>query len=191
MTVGERFVYKIVLAGPSGVGKTCLSNRFVDGIFTARTKRTLGVDFALKNVTLSADDPDNPSPFERQITLQLWDFAGEERFRSVLPLYISGTQCVMLSFDLTRPETLEALEDWLEVLSRHLDTGTPVLLIGMKQDLEQKVSEDAVKNFQSKHDVEHYLKTSSASGLGVEDAFQKATREIVSRKSANRPIKEA
>jgi small GTP-binding protein len=183
MTAGERFVYKIVLAGPSGVGKTCLCNRFVDGIFTARTKRTLGVDFALKNVALSADDPDNPSPFERQITLQLWDFAGEERFRSVLPLYISGTQCVLLSFDLTRPETLDALEDWLEVLGRYLDEGTPILLIGMKRDLEEKVSGDAIKSFQSKHNIPNFLETSSATGLGVEEAFQKATREIITKKA--------
>lgn len=182
MAVEERFVYKIVLAGPSNVGKTSLCNRFVDGMFTARTKRTLGVDCALKNVILSADDPDNPLPFDRQITLQLWDFAGEKRFRSVLPLYISGTQCVLLSFDLTRPDTLEALNEWLEELGRYLDAGTPIILVGMKLDLGPTVSEEAIKNFTEKYKIGHYFATSSATGRGVEEAFQQATRAIVSRK---------
>ncbi len=183
MSVGERFVYKIVLAGPSGVGKTCLCNRFVDGVFTARTKRTLGVDFALKNVTLPADDPDNPSSFDRQITLQLWDFAGEDRFRSVLPLYISGTQAVMLSFDLTRPETLEGLKEWLNVLGTHLQDDTPIILIGMKKDLEKEVSDEAIQDLvQAKTAIVHFIPTSSASGDGVEEAFWTVTREIVTRK---------
>jgi GTPase SAR1 family protein len=89
----------------------------------------------------------------------------------------------MLSFDLTRPKTLDALEDWLEVLGLYLDEGTPILLVGMKQDLEVKVSEDAIKNFQSKNNIPNYLETSSATGLGVEEAFQKATREIISQKT--------
>ena len=189
MSVGERYVYKIVLAGPSGVGKTCLCNRFVDGVFNARTKRTLGVDFALKNIILQADDPDNPTPFERQITLQLWDFAGEERFRAVLPLYISGTQSVLLSFDLSRPETLDALREWLEVLANYLDAKTPIILVGMKQDLEQKVSKDKISEFQSENKITAYLSTSSATGLGVEEVFKRATSEIISQRVRSRPVK--
>ncbi len=174
MAIDETVIHKIVLIGPASVGKTSLCTRFISGVFNIKTKKTLGVDFALKNITLAEDEV--PDQGLRKFTLQLWDFSGEERFRTVLPMYLAGTHVAFLSFDLTRPETLEVLPEWLEVFHRHLEKNTPVLLVGMKKDLKQIVSEEEIKKFQEKHNIEHYISTSSSTGSSINDAFHLAIK---------------
>ncbi|MFX0115796.1 MAG: Rab family GTPase [Candidatus Hodarchaeota archaeon] len=175
-----RWIIKIVLCGPSMVGKTCLCTRYVNGVFAKGIKQTIGVDFALKNVTLE-QGANELSP-EAEITLQLWDFAGEERFRNVLPLYVGGTQGLLLSFDLNRAETLRALPQWLEVIHPHIESSVPIILVGMKSDLESKTSQQEINEFLRDHNIEHFIATSSLTGHNVEEAFTLVAREVLKNK---------
>ncbi len=176
-----RWILKIVLCGPSMVGKTCLSTRYVNGVFARGTKQTIGVDFALKNVTIDQETDDIPKG--REITLQIWDFAGEERFKNVLPLYVGGTQGLLLAFDLTRPETLKALPTWLEVIRPHIDPSVPIILIGMKNDLEQQVTKSEIDELVQTEKCDFFKPTSSLTGFNVEEIFNLITKEILERRS--------
>ena len=169
------FVFKVIIAGDSGVGKTAAVSRFVDGRFVTNTKSTIGVDFSLKNVNISLD-----SQKEAQIALQIWDVAGESRFRSILPYYIAGTQGLILAFDGTVGSTLERLNEWLEVIGLYLSEKIPMILISTKNDLNPSINHDAVKLFMNKHEIIDYYPTSSLSGENINTAFRSLT-ELIAR----------
>jgi small GTP-binding protein len=162
------------------VGKTCLCTRYVNGVFAKGIKQTIGVDFALKNVTLGQGA--DAAPPETEITLQLWDFAGEERFKNVLPLYVGGTQGLLLAFDLSRPETMEALPQWLDVIQPHIESTVPVILVGMKSDLEYEMSQEKINEFLNEHNIKHFIATSSLTGDKVEETFALVAREVLKNK---------
>ncbi|MFQ5976934.1 MAG: Rab family GTPase [Candidatus Heimdallarchaeota archaeon] len=169
-----------MLCGPSMVGKTCLCTRYVNGVFAKGIKQTIGVDFALKNVTLGQGA--DAAPPETEITLQLWDFAGEERFKNVLPLYVGGTQGLLLAFDLSRPETMEALPQWLDVIHPHIESTVPIILVGMKSDLEYEMSQEKINEFLKEHNIKHFIATSSLTGDKVEETFALVAREVLKNK---------
>jgi Ras-related protein Rab-39B len=172
----ERVVKKIIIVGPTEVGKTCLTRRYTEGRFLKGTKKTLGVDFVLKKITIPEDFPGNPAPFDLEITLQLWDFAGEANYRNVLPLFIRNTDCTLLCFDLSRPETLQELEDWLVVLKDKLRPWPPVILVGTKKDKTPIVSEEQISHFQAAQDIKNYVGTSAKKSRGIEDLFYLACK---------------
>ena len=170
------YVFKVIIAGDSGVGKTAAVSRFVDGRFISNTKSTIGVDFSLKNVNLDLDS----SKSEVQVALQIWDVAGESRFRSILPYYIAGTQGLILAFDGTAPPTLDRLNEWLEVIGLYLSEKIPMILISTKNDLNPNINHDAVKSFMGQHEVLEYFATSSLSGENINTAFRALT-ELIAR----------
>ncbi|MHA2271028.1 MAG: Rab family GTPase [Candidatus Hodarchaeales archaeon] len=178
--IGTRLILKIVLCGPSLVGKTCLCNRYVDGFFDPDLKKTIGVDFSLKNVTITQET--GKIAAGREVTLQIWDFAGEDRFRSVLPMYVAGTRGLLLAFDLTMLETLNELPRWLGVVRPQIDDSVPILLVGMKSDLEQKISREDIDSFLKKRNIDHFIATSALDGSNVDACFALITEEILKRR---------
>lgn len=119
-------VYKIIILGESGVGKTCLSFRFCAGRFPTSTEATIGIDFREK--VLEMDD--------LRMKLQLWDTAGQERFRkSVTHHYYRGANAVVLVYDVTNQTSLQQLDHWLEELEAHgIGVDIPRVLVGNKCD---------------------------------------------------------
>ena len=108
----NRPVFKILVVGEKNVGKTTLIRRYVDGKFMEVSMATIGVDFSLKTIELDKESDDS----ENELTLQIWDIAGENRFRAILPSYVVGTEGVILAFDATDTKTLDKLNDWIEIL---------------------------------------------------------------------------
>ncbi|MFX1238897.1 MAG: Rab family GTPase, partial [Promethearchaeota archaeon] len=129
--VPKKFILKILTAGEGGVGKTTLLHRYVEGKFSAETKMTIGVEFFLKETDIEGNTA----------TLQLWDFGGQERFRFLLESYVLGAKGALLMFDLTRPITLDNLEQWIDIV-RKGDPDLPVLFIGTKLDLVDEIMVD-------------------------------------------------
>ncbi len=170
----KKFILKILTAGEGGVGKTTLLHRYVEGKFSAETKMTIGVEFFLKEVIID----------QKQCTLQLWDFGGQERFRFLLESYVLGAKGALLMFDLTRPMTLENLENWIKIV-RKGDPDLPVLFIGTKLDLVQDimVQDDYAMQFKEHFRLFEYIKISSKSGENVIGAFEMLTRKILDRQS--------
>ncbi|MGQ4875731.1 MAG: Rab family GTPase [Promethearchaeia archaeon] len=170
----KKFILKILTAGEGGVGKTTLLHRYVEGKFSTDTKMTIGVEFFLKEITID----------DKQCTLQLWDFGGQERFRFLLESYVLGAKGALLMFDLTRPMTLDNLEEWVNIC-RKSDPDLPILFIGTKLDLvdEIMVDDDYALQYKEHFNLFDYMKVSSKTGEGVQEAFEKLTRKILERQA--------
>ncbi|TKJ20942.1 MAG: hypothetical protein CEE42_14340 [Promethearchaeota archaeon Loki_b31] len=170
----KKFILKILLAGEGGVGKTTLLHRFVDGRFSAETRMTIGVEFFLKEVEINS----------HHCTLQLWDFGGQQRFRFLLESYVLGAKGALLLFDLTRPITLEKLEQWVEICRKN-DPDLPILFLGTKTDLADDimVHDDYALEFKEAFNLFDFLKVSSKSGDNVNNAFDLLTKKILERQN--------
>jgi small GTP-binding protein len=166
----EEHIYKVAIIGNIGVGKTAALARFVHGRFISDTRPTLGVDFSLKHITFNSDDPVPAT----KITLQIWDIAGEQRFRELIPYYISGVKGIILVFDCTSMKTLESLHEWINVIRSFIDPYTiPLILISSKNDLESNIDTNILSKFMNIYKINEYYETSSITGKNIEAVFRK------------------
>ncbi|MHA2495223.1 MAG: Rab family GTPase [Candidatus Hodarchaeales archaeon] len=171
--------FKVVICGPSGVGKTCLVHRYVTGKFWKGSKGTIGIDFFLKHMVLDQEITGIEDFNNQKIILQLWDFAGEDRFRKILPVYARGSHGVLLCFDLSKQETLSELGDWYSLIRRYLSPQVPIILMGLKDDLIAVVSASDIRQFLTNYKLSDYRSASSLRGNGVEEAYTCITRAIL------------
>ncbi len=170
----ERF--KICLFGDGGVGKTTLIKRYTTGVFNAKTSTTIGVDFYVKKIELG----------DRLISLQLWDFMGQEKFRPLLPAYIKGAKAARFLFNITRHDSFQNINKWTEVFREcYTEKGfIPIFLIGSKLDL---APFRAVESFYGKKLVEQndlftsYFECSSKTGKNVDLIFTSLAKETLKR----------
>ena len=166
----SRPVFKILVVGEKNVGKTTLIRRYVDGRFLENTLATIGVDFSLKTVQFEKNDELED---EKEFILQIWDIAGENRFRAILPSYIVGTEGVILAFDATSVESLEKLPEWIEILNKHSSKPLFFILVSTKNDLETFNKQNLIKKFKEEYpQIKFYLPTSSKTGLNVDEIFK-------------------
>jgi len=135
---------------------------------------TIGVEFFLKEVQVHGQD----------CTLQIWDFGGQERFRFLLKSYVMGAKGALLMFDLTRPMTLENLNEWISIV-RGNDPGLPILFVGTKLDLKEDISvdDDYAKSFLEQFDLLDYIKVSSKTGENVQETFREIAERVLERQS--------
>jgi small GTP-binding protein len=168
------YLFKIVLLGDSGVGKSNLLTRFVHNTFAADSKSTIGVEFATKSIETEG----------RRVKLQIWDTAGQERFRAITSAYYRGALGALLIYDVTRRETFAGVEKWLDELRQHADERVFVMLVGNKSDLRhlRQVEKEAASALAERHDI-GFIETSAADGLGVEVAFHRVATAIFSTQS--------
>ncbi|CAH2087796.1 unnamed protein product [Euphydryas editha] len=121
----QKKVFKIIVLGDSGVGKTCLTYRFCEGKFLDKSEATIGVDFRERTIRIRNED----------IKLQLWDTAGQERFRkSMVQHYYRNVHAVVIVYDVTKPETFHSIANWMQEVESHGLTGAPRVLVGNKCD---------------------------------------------------------
>ncbi|URE29319.1 ras-related protein [Musa troglodytarum] len=119
------YLFKVVLIGDSGVGKTNLLSRFARNEFSFESKSTVGVEFATRTIHV-----DN-----KLIKAQIWDTAGQERYRAITSAYYRGSAAALVVYDVTRHVTFENAERWLRELRNHTDANLVVMLVGNKADL--------------------------------------------------------
>ena len=163
--------FKICILGNGGVGKTTLMRRFLTGRLDLETKMTIGLDIGMKEMKID----------ESEIILQIWDFAGEERFRFFLPSYSLGASGGIFMFDITRPSSLHDIEEWLSVFTpdpNNPSKKTPLLMVGGKSDLESQraVLYEEGKHISEKYNFNGYFECSSVSGKNIEVVFESLTR---------------
>lgn len=163
-------IFKIVLFGDAGCGKTTLTRRYMTNLFVSDTKMTIGVDFEVKTVEMDG----------LQIKLQIWDFGGEERFRFLLPRYIRGAHGGIFMFDITSLSSLYHFDEWLSVV-RETGVKIPIMFIGGKVDLEdlRKVTYEECLAFAESRGFNRIIECSSRTGLNVERIFNEITRIIL------------
>jgi small GTP-binding protein len=166
--------FKVCIFGDGGVGKTTLTHRFLQGVFKETYKLTIGIDFYLKKLTID----------EKKISLQIWDFAGEEKFRFLLPGAVTGAHGTIFMFDLTRYVTFNNLISWLKVFNEVNEkegVNIPTLLIGSKLDLDgiRAVSDDEAHSFAKKNNFNDYIECSSKTGENVDYIFESISKIMI------------
>ncbi|MFW9989343.1 MAG: Rab family GTPase [Candidatus Odinarchaeota archaeon] len=167
-------MFKIVFFGDGGVGKTTLINRYLTGVFKSDSVITIGVDFHVKKIDIDG----------KQVSLQIWDFAGEDRFRFLMPSYVVGAAGGIFIFDITRYTSLKNFDDWIEIFKQGYKGDThqyPVLMVGSKLDLEYKraVSREEAFELAKKNNLFGYLECSAKNGVNVKDIFEEITRLVM------------
>ncbi|MFW9825678.1 MAG: Rab family GTPase [Candidatus Thorarchaeota archaeon] len=164
-------MYKVCIFGDGGVGKTTLIGRYLTGVFQSNNEITIGVDFHIKKFDIQG----------KKITLQIWDFAGEDRFRFLLPSYVLGASGGIFVYDITRYSSLKNFQDWLDIFKQGykgpLDQ-IPIIMVGSKLDLEYKraVSRDDAFELAKKNNLFGYIECSSKNGQNVEEVFAEIGR---------------
>ncbi|XP_068610881.1 ras-related protein Rab-25b [Brachionichthys hirsutus] len=163
------FVFKVVLIGESGVGKSNLLSRFTKNEFNRDSRTTIGVEFSTRTVQINGFT----------IKAQIWDTAGLERYRAITSAYYRGAVGALLVFDITKHLTYESVERWLKELYDHADRKIVVMLVGNKTDLqtERSVPTEEAQAFADKNGL-LYLETSALESTNVEAAFNSVLAEI-------------
>jgi len=169
------YLFKLVLIGDSGVGKSCLLLRFADDNFTDSYISTIGVDFRFRTITID----------KKTVKLQIWDTAGQERFRTITSAYYRGADGIIMVYDVTNQESFDHVEEWLSEVDRYANENTSKLLVGNKADLvdEKVVSEDTAQKFAEKLSIP-FLETSAKTATNVDAAFLTMAKELIKTKAA-------
>uniref|UniRef100_V9KWI7 Ras-related protein Rab-25 n=1 Tax=Callorhinchus milii TaxID=7868 RepID=V9KWI7_CALMI len=167
------FVFKVVLIGESGVGKSNLLSRFTRNEFNHDSRTTIGVEFSTRSVTVGGVT----------VKTQIWDTAGLERYRAITSAYYRGAVGALLVYDITKHLTYDHVERWLNELLDHADNNLVVMLVGNKCDLTElrAVPCEEAKSFADKHGL-LYMETSALDSTNVEPAFQTVIAEIFNRR---------
>ncbi|KAL9663812.1 hypothetical protein QQ045_019203 [Rhodiola kirilowii] len=171
------YLFKVVLIGDSGVGKSNLLSRFSRNQFSLESKSTIGVEFATRSIQVD----------EKILKAQIWDTAGQERYRAITSAYYRGAVGALLVYDITRHITFENIERWLSELRGHTDSHIVIMLVGNKADLRhlRAVSVEDATAFAQKEGI-FFMETSALESLNVENAFTEVLTQIyrvVSRNS--------
>ena len=119
------YLFKVVLIGDSGVGKSNLLSRFTRNEFCLESKSTIGVEFATRSISVDG----------KTVKAQIWDTAGQERYRAITSAYYRGAVGALLVYDITKAQTFENVERWLKELRDHADANIVISLVGNKADL--------------------------------------------------------
>ncbi|PSK44717.1 hypothetical protein B9Z65_8926 [Elsinoe australis] len=183
------FLFKVVLIGDSGVGKSNLLSRFTRNEFNLDSKSTIGVEFATRSIQVDA----------KTIKAQIWDTAGQERYRAITSAYYRGAVGALLVYDISKHQTYENVTRWLKELRDHADSNIVIMLVGNKSDLRhlRAVPTEEAKQFASKaatyqNEKEKkdrltpnpgennlsFIETSALDASNVELAFQNILTEI-------------
>ena len=128
MTNKYDYLFKLLIIGESGVGKTCLLLQFTEGSFTTNHLTTIGIDFKIKIINLE----------EKQIKLQIWDTAGQERFKTITSAYYRGADCVLICYDVSDRESFNHVPDWMDEVAKLNKDDPLILILGNKCDMENK-----------------------------------------------------
>ncbi|KAH0576326.1 Rab2 [Spironucleus salmonicida] len=179
MSNSHHYLLKYIIIGDTMVGKSCLLLRFIDQRFIPIHDMTVGVEFGNKTITL----PHTPEPLK--LKLQIWDTAGQEQFRSITRSYYRGAVGALLVYDITRRDSFDSLENWLND-TRGADPNMVIILVGNKSDLEyrRKVTTEEGQAFADKHGL-LFVEASAKEDKGVTQAFEDTAKKIVSRIDAN------
>jgi small GTP-binding protein len=162
-------LFKLLIIGESGVGKTCLLLRFTDDSFTANHLTTIGIDFKIKIINLD----------DKQIKLQIWDTAGQERFRTITKTYYKGAHGIILTYDVTDENSFKNIRNWVKQIEQNAQSNVCKVLVGNKCDREdRKISYEEGAKLASEFKMQ-FFETSAKSNYNVNETFTYLTKEIL------------
>ena len=162
-------IFKLVLIGDSGVGKTNILSRYISNEFSLASQPTVGVEFGSKII----------KKHDKSIKLQIWDTAGQERYKSITNAYYKGSKGAFVVYDISRKSTFENVDKWIDELKENATEDVHIMLVGNKTDLEDKreVQTEDVKKKAEQYKVA-FCETSALKGKNIEEAFDNLVEEI-------------
>jgi len=165
-------LFKLLIIGDSGVGKSSLLVRFADNHFSGNYITTIGVDFKIRTIEIQGE----------RVKLQIWDTAGQERFRTITSTYYRGTHGVIVVYDVTSGESFANVKRWLHEIDQNCDVVNRILVGNKNDDPDRKVvlTEDA-RRFADQMGIELF-ETSAKDNINVEEMFRAVTQLVLKSK---------
>ena len=170
-----QFIFKLILIGNSGTGKTSIINRYINEKFEDSYKCTIGVDFILKKIKIN----------NQNIKLQIWDTAGMEKYKQITTSYYRGAHGAIVVFDLTNKDSFNDVQKWVNDfynITNQSSNMRSVVIVGNKSDLIEKreVNKDDIDKYISINNLS-YVETSAKDGLNIEKMFVGITEELMGK----------
>ena len=164
-------VYKVLLLGDSSVGKTCFLLRYCDKTFQEAHLSTIGLDYRLKSMTLQSG---------KNIKLQIWDTAGQDRFRAITKNYYKGANGIILIYDVTNRQSYENVKNWITQIREEANPNVVIYLAGNKVDVSEE--EKVVKTEEGKKIAEEFnlplYETSAKNGVNINRIFEELVEKV-------------
>ena len=166
------YLFKLLLIGNSGVGKSCILMRYADNSFTENFFNTIGVDFKIKTISLN----------DQVIKMQIWDTAGQDRFRTLTSSYYRGAHGIIIVYDVTNKDSFDNVRQWMTEIEKFASESVNKLLVGNKSDLEEQreVTSEEGMELAKKFDIP-FLEVSAKNSTHVDDTFKTMASEIQTR----------
>ena len=162
-------LFKLLIIGESGVGKTCLLLRFTDDSFTANHLTTIGIDFKIKIIDLQG----------KLIKLQIWDTAGQERFKTITKTYYKGAHGIILTYDVTDANSFKNIRNWIKQIEANAQANVCKVLVGNKCDKpDRQVTEEEGKNLANDYNMA-FFEASAKTNQNINEIFNFLTTEIL------------
>ena len=163
------YIMKLILLGDSSVGKTNILTKYLKNFFDPDSKATVGVEFGTKSVEIEG----------KKIKVQIWDTAGEERYKSITSTYYKGAKGAFIVYDITRKITFESIDKWIGDLKNNGDENIIIYLVGNKNDLNDKreVDKNEAMNKAEKYNIA-FMETSALSGDNIQKIFQDLIEKV-------------
>ncbi|XP_015597880.1 ras-related protein Rab-8A isoform X2 [Cephus cinctus] len=163
------YLFKLLLIGDSGVGKTSILFRFSEDAYNSTFISTIGIDFKIRNIELDG----------KKIKLQIWDTAGQERFRTITTAYYRGAMGIMLVYDVTNEKSFENLKNWIRNIEENASSDVERMILGNKCELTEKrqVYKERGEQLAVEYGIK-FMETSAKSSINVEEAFYTLARDI-------------
>ena len=161
-------MFKVVLIGDMKVGKTNIVSRYIKNEFNKDSMSTIGVEFGSKELVIEGHN----------VKVQIWDTAGQEKYKSITNAYYKGAKGAFVVYDITNKNSFENADNWLNNLRASADKKCSIILIGNKSDLENKrevsieQGEEKAKNSEIA-----FMETSALSGDNIDKAFEMMINE--------------
>ena len=173
VSVEDLIKLKLIVVGNQGTGKSCILNRFINETFDEKYQATIGLDFQSKNITIHDQD----------VRLIIYDTAGQEKFRSLIPMYIREAQIILLVYDISDKDSFDAMPNWIQEVKEVLNKEVVFALIGNKMDLEsqRKISYEEGKKLAEKNNFV-FQEVSAKTGKNFENLFEVQIFETVYNK---------
>lgn len=172
MTKDYDYQFKLLIIGDSGVGKSCMLQRFAGESFSGTYVSTIGVDFKIRTVIID----------EERVKLQVWDTAGQERFRTITSTYYRGTHGVIIVYDVTSVDSFNNVKRWLYEIDQNCDSVSCVL-VGNKDDI---VTKKVIQTAEAKRLADQLgiqlFETSARDGKNIDEMFMAITRLVLRMK---------
>jgi small GTP-binding protein len=165
-----QYIFKLILIGNSGVGKSSIIQRYMKNTFEESYKCTIGVDFLMKTLNLNG----------KTVKLQLWDTAGQEKYKSMVASYYRGANVALVVFDITSHASFDSLPVWIENYYKNGPEEKNIILIGNKKDMEEsrQVTRQEAEIFSETNNM-MYFETSAKEGDNIEYIFTYAAEKLL------------